>query len=88
MPKRKARIKANSSALIEREIISALLFTAGIFASLSLLFYSSDTDLGVKGTMGTVGVFISGILGDTFGLCSFIIPVVLLYTAVVVFTNK
>ncbi|HSE83129.1 MAG TPA: DNA translocase FtsK 4TM domain-containing protein, partial [Thermodesulfobacteriota bacterium] len=90
MPKRKTRIKAGSSTLIEREIISALLFTIGIFTSLSLLFYSSssNTDLDVKGTMGTVGVFISGILGDTFGLCSFIIPVVLLYTAVVVFTNK
>jgi hypothetical protein len=88
MPKRKARIKAGSSTLIEREIIAALLFTVGIFTSLSLLFYSSDTELGVKGTMGTVGVFISGILGDTFGLCSFIIPIVLFYTAIVVFTNR
>ncbi|HEX3035588.1 MAG TPA: DNA translocase FtsK 4TM domain-containing protein [Thermodesulfobacteriota bacterium] len=88
MPKRKARIKVNSSNLIEREIISAVLFTLGIFTSLSLLFYSSDTELGVKGTMGTIGVFISGILGDTFGLCSFIIPIVLFYTAIVVFTNK
>lgn len=90
MPKKKGRLlKGNSSSnYISREAISAVLFTVGVFSLLSLLFYSSKTNLDVKGTMGTIGVFITGIFGDTFGLSSFVIPVLLFYTAAVVFIGK
>ncbi|MCI0455238.1 MAG: DNA translocase FtsK 4TM domain-containing protein [Candidatus Dadabacteria bacterium] len=88
MPKSKSQSKEESSSFIAREIIAAILFTFGIFSSLSLLFYSSKSGLDIKGSMGTIGVFISGMLGKTFGICSFVIPLVMFYTAVVVFTNK
>jgi S-DNA-T family DNA segregation ATPase FtsK/SpoIIIE len=88
MPKSKTQSREESSNYIAREIIAAILFTFGIFSSLSLLFYSSKSGLDVKGAMGTIGVFISGMLGKAFGLCSFVIPIVMFYTAIVVFTNK
>lgn len=87
MPKRKSRLE-ESSDYVPREIIAAVLFTIGVFSSLSLLFYSSKSGLSVRGAMGTIGVFISDILGNTFGLCSFIIPIVMFYTAAIVFTNR
>ncbi|HEY7535032.1 MAG TPA: DNA translocase FtsK 4TM domain-containing protein, partial [Thermodesulfobacteriota bacterium] len=88
MPKNKSQLREEPSNNIAREVIAAILFTFGIFSSLSLLFYSSKSGLDVKGTMGSIGVFISGMLGKAFGLCSFVIPIVMFYTAVVVFTNK
>ncbi len=88
MPKRKSRLKEESSYYITREIIAAVLFTIGVFSSLSLLFYSSKSELSVRGAMGTIGVFIADMLGNTFGLCSFVIPIVMFYTAAVVFTNR
>lgn len=88
MPKSKSQSKEESSSYIAREIIAAVLFTIGIFSSLSLLFYSSKSGLDVKGAMGTIGVFISSMLGKAFGLCSFVIPIIMFYTAVVVFANR
>jgi DNA segregation ATPase FtsK/SpoIIIE, S-DNA-T family len=88
MPKRKSDLREEPTDFIAREITAAVLFTIGVFSSLSLLFYSSKSGLDVKGAMGTIGVFISARLGNTFGLCSFVIPIVMFYTAVVVFTNR
>src|SRR4030065_652533 len=88
MPKSKSQSKEESSSYIAREIVAAVLFTIGIFSSLSLLFYSSKSGLDVKGAMGTIGVFISSMLGKAFGLCSFVIPIIMFYTAVVVFANR
>lgn len=70
------------------EIFSAFLFTLGLFALLSLVFYSSGEGYDLKGTMGAVGVYISGILGNLFGICSFIIPAGLFYLSYIVFTNR
>jgi len=86
--------KVKSSAVektpdyLTREILAAILFAFGLFSSLSLIFYSTESGLDVKGTMGTTGVFISEILGKAFGISSFIIPIVMFYTAVLVFVNK
>lgn len=88
MPKRKSDLREEPTDFIAREIAAAVLFAIGVFSSLSLLFYSSKSGLDVKGAMGTIGVFISTRLGNTFGLCSFVIPIVMFYTAVVVFTNR
>ena len=88
MPKRRTRLREDSSDYLLRDILAAVIFTAGVFSSLSLLFYSSKSGVDVKGTMGTVGVFISNLLGDAFGLSAFLIPLVMFYTAVVVFTSK
>jgi len=73
---------------LTREILAATLFAFGLFSSLSLIFYSTESGLDLKGTMGTTGVFISEILGKAFGISSFIIPIVMFYTAVLVFVNK
>ena len=77
----------NSDSLLN-EIVSAVLFTIGLFSLLSLILYSSQSVYDLKSTMGTIGVFISGILGKSFGVVSFLIPVVMFYTAYIVFTNK
>jgi S-DNA-T family DNA segregation ATPase FtsK/SpoIIIE len=88
MARRRNGAREESSDYIAREVISALLFTIGVFSSLSLIFYSSKSGLDVKGAMGTVGVFISDLLGNTFGLSAFLIPFVMFYIGVVVFTSR
>lgn len=88
MAKRKNRPVKDSSTTIAREILAAFLFAVGLFSALSLIFYSSSSGLDVKGAMGTIGVFISGILGKAFGICALVVPIVLFYTAIIVFMNK
>ena len=88
MAKRKNRTKKESSSTVLREILAAFLFAVGLFSALSLIFYSSSSGLDVKGAMGTIGVFISGMLGKAFGICALVVPFVLFYTAVIVFMNK
>jgi len=85
---RKSSSKKHSSDNLIRELISALLFSLGIFSALSLIFYSSSSDLDVKGAMGTIGVFISDMLGKAFGVCAFVVPIVMFYSSVVVFMNR
>jgi S-DNA-T family DNA segregation ATPase FtsK/SpoIIIE len=87
MAKAKSTAKEKSD-FIKREIIAAFLFTIGLFSSLSLIFYSTKSGFDVKGAMGTTGVFISDMLGSAFGIASFVIPVVMFYTAILIFVNK
>ncbi len=87
MAKAKSSPKEKSD-FIKREIVAALLFTIGLFSSLSLIFYSTKSGFDVKGAMGTTGVFISDVLGSAFGIASFVIPVVMFYTAILVFVNR
>ncbi len=70
------------------EIICALLFTTGVFSTISLVFYSSATDKKLQDAMGNVGVYISSILGGNFGVCAFFIPIVMFYISYLLFTNK
>jgi S-DNA-T family DNA segregation ATPase FtsK/SpoIIIE len=88
MARKRSSSKQNSSDNLIRELISALLFSFGLFSALSLIFYSSSSDLDVKGAMGTIGVFISDMLGKAFGVCAFVIPLVMFYSSVVVFLNR
>ncbi|MCZ6528203.1 MAG: DNA translocase FtsK 4TM domain-containing protein, partial [Candidatus Dadabacteria bacterium] len=88
MARNRSSSKQNSSDNLIRELISALLFSFGLFSALSLIFYSSSSDLDVKGAMGTIGVFISDMLGKAFGVCAFVVPVVMFYSSVVVFLNR
>ncbi len=88
MAKRKSSARVEASDYIVREIIAALLFTVGLFSALSLIFYSGKTGVDVKGAMGSIGVYISGILGMAFGVCAFVVPLVLFYTSVVIFINN
>ncbi len=88
MAKRKKIVYQDSNDTLANEIIAALLFTVGLFSILSLIFYSSKSGYDLKNTMGSIGVFISDILGKSFGVTSFIIPMVMFYTSYIVFTNK
>ena len=88
MARKRSSSKQNSSDNLIRELISAFLFSLGIFSALSLIFYSSGTDQDVQGAMGTIGVFISDMLGKAFGICAFVVPIALFYSSVVVFMNR
>ncbi len=85
---RRSSSKKNSSDNLTRELIAAFLFSLGIFSALSLIFYSSGTDQDVQGAMGQIGDFIAQILGQAFGVCAFVVPIVLFYSSIVVFMNR
>ncbi len=77
MGRRKSIAKDNlHEDYLLRELFAALLFTIGLFSTLSLVFYSSKTGFDIQGTMGNIGVFISEFLAKSFGLGSFIVPFV------------
>ncbi|MGI9534953.1 MAG: DNA translocase FtsK [Thermodesulfobacteriota bacterium] len=88
MAKRKNLTHQDTNDTLANEVFSAILFTIGLFSFLSLIFYSSKSGYDLKNTMGSIGVFISGILGQSFGVTSFFIPVVMFYAAYIVFTNN
>ncbi len=88
MAKNKKPIHKDGRSTLVSEILSAILFTTGLFSYLSLIFYSSESVYDLKNTMGAVGVFISGTLGHSFGVVSFLIPFAMFCSAYVVFTNK
>lgn len=88
MAKNKNFIHKDGKSTLVSEILSAILFTIGLFSFLSLIFYSSESVHDLKNTMGVVGVFISGMLGHSFGVVSLLIPFAMFYSAYVVFTNK
>ena len=88
MARRKKIAYADSNDTLTNEILAAVLFTIGLFSFLSLLFYSERSGYDIQNTMGSIGVFISGILANSFGITSFFIPIVMFYTSYVVFTNN
>ena len=88
MARRKKTVYREEKDTLTNEILAAILFTIGLFSFLSLISYSSKSGIDVKNTMGEIGVFISGLLGSSFGVTSFFIPVVMFYTSYIVFTNK
>ena len=88
MAKRKHLTHQDTNDTLANEVFSAILFTIGLFSFLSLIFYSSESGYDLKNTMGSIGVFISGILGKSFGITSLFIPLVMFYSAYIVFTNK
>ena len=88
MARRKKVVYADSNDTLTNEILAAVLFTIGLFSFLSLIFYSENSGYDIQNTMGAIGVFISGILANSFGITSFFIPVVMFYTSYVVFTNN
>ena len=73
---------------ILRELFASIFLTLGLFSILSLFLYSSGQGIDLKGSVGTVGLYISNKLGIYFGLSSFMFPVVMIYTSFVVFKNK
>jgi S-DNA-T family DNA segregation ATPase FtsK/SpoIIIE len=73
---------------ILREILASIFLTLGLFSILSLFLYSSGSGIDLKGSVGSVGLYISNKLGIYFGLSSFMFPVVMIYTSFVVFKNK
>ena len=73
---------------ILREIFASIFFTLGLFSILSLFLYSSGPGIDLKGSVGSVGLYISYKLGIYFGLSSFMFPIVMIYTSFVVFKNK
>jgi len=88
MARRKNVTNIDTNDTLVNEVFSAILFTIGLFSFLSLIFYSSKSGYDLKNTMGIIGVFISGMLGKSFGITSFFIPFVMFYAAFIVFTNK
>ncbi len=88
MAKRKNQAYKNTGTTLVNEILSAILFTIGIFSFLSLFFYSSESGYDIENTMGSIGVFISGKLVEFFGVTSFFIPFAMFYLAYIVFTSK
>lgn len=79
MGMKKGKSTSSYDESVLKEVLATLLFTLGLFSTLSLIFFSANLGFDLKGTMGNVGLFISQILGYSFGVCSFIFPVLMFY---------
>ncbi len=81
MGMKKGKNTSSFDESVLKEVIATLLFTLGLFSALSLIFFSANLGLDLKGTMGNIGLFISQILGYSFGVCSFVFPILMFYLA-------
>ena len=88
MGMKKGKNSTSFDESILKEVLATLLFTLGLFSTLSLIFFSANLGFDLKGTMGNVGLFISQILGYSFGVCSFVFPVLMFYLAYRIYRDE
>ena len=70
------------------EALAVFFFALGLFTFVSLAFFSSILDVDTRGTMGNAGFFVSQSLGSSFGVLSFVFPLLMFYASYVIFRNQ
>ena len=70
------------------EALAVFFFALGLFTLVSLAFFSSMVDIDTRGTMGNAGFFVSQSLGSSFGVLSFVFPLLMFYASYVIFRNQ
>ncbi len=70
------------------EVVAVFLFALGVFIFASLVIFSNLVEIDSMGMLGKVGVFVSESLGKSFGVSSFVFPVLVLYCSYVVLKRQ
>lgn len=66
------------------DVMAVFFFALGVFTFVSLLVFSNLLEIDVKGTMGDAGLYVSNSLGSSFGMLSFVFPVLMFYASYVI----
>ena len=80
--------KTNENHGIAVEALAVFFFALGLFTFVSLAFFSSILDVDTRGTMGNAGFFVSESLGRSFGVLSFVFPLLMFYASYVIFRKQ
>lgn len=80
--------KTNETHGIAVEALAVLFFALGLFTLVSLAFFSSIVDVDTRGAMGNAGFFVSQSLGSSFGVLSFVFPLLMFYASYVIFRKQ
>ena len=70
------------------DVMAVFFFALGVFTFVSLLVFSNLLEIDVKGAMGDAGLYVSGSLGSSFGMLSFVFPVLMFYASYVILRKR
>lgn len=70
------------------EVLAVFFFAMGLFTFVSLVFFSSALDVNTKGAVGSAGLFVSQSLGSSFGILSFVFPLLMFHASYVIFRKQ
>ena len=70
------------------EVLAVFFFALGLFTFVSLVFFSSALEVDTKGAMGSAGLFVSQSLGSSFGILSFVFPLLMFHASYVIFRKQ
>ncbi len=70
------------------DVMAVFFFALGVFTFVSLLVFSNLLEIDVKGAMGDAGLYVSGSLGNSFGMLSFVFPVLMFYASYVILRKR
>lgn len=70
------------------DVMAVFFFALGVFTFVSLLVFSNLLEIDVKGAMGGAGLYVSRSLGGSFGMLSFVFPVLMFYASYVILRKQ
>lgn len=70
------------------DVMAIFFFALGVFVFVSLVVFSNLLEIDVKGAMGNAGLYVSRSLGSSFGMLSFVFPVLMFYASYVMLRKQ
>ena len=70
------------------DVMAVFFFALGVFTFVSLLVFSNLLEIDVRGAMGNAGFYMSHSLGSSFGMLSFVFPVLMFYASYVILRKR
>ena len=70
------------------DVMAVFFFALGVFTSVSLLVFSNLLEIDAEGAMGNAGLYVSHSLGSSFGVLSFVLPALMLYSSYVILRKQ
>lgn len=70
------------------DVMAVFFFALGVFTFVSLLVFSNLLEIDAEGAMGNAGLYVSHSLGSSFGVLSFVLPVLMFYSSYVILRKQ
>ena len=70
------------------DVMAVFFFALGVFTFVSLLVFSNLLEIDAEGAMGNAGLYVSRSLGNSFGVLSFVLPVLMFYSSYVILRKQ